>query len=107
MKQPKVKKSLPLRFFEQGELYVEDLPGTGGKLTRLVRMRFKTIDIVGQQESPGVTPWVTFTPEGLEQLSAQLAAVAESAKQWKQGETPPAIGSNLGIALRHEKGEQG
>lgn len=105
MKQQKPRKPAePVRFYTQAEAYVEDLPSGGlGKVERFVRIRFKTLDVANGKQSNGLTPWVTFSVEGLEHLSAQMQAVAENAKRWVPGqEQGPAVGNNMGVVTRGE-----
>lgn len=89
------------RFYTQAEVSGEDQQWLDGTAERLVRVRFRTIDVTDAGESEGLTEWVTFTLNGLEHLSVQLAAAVETIRRWQPGQDPEAVGANLGIAARN------
>ena len=91
----KAPKAEPYRFYAEAEAYVEHLPPVDGASERVIKLRFKTSDVVGNRQSKGTTPWVTFSIPIMEQLSAQLATIVETAKRWEPGSDPSPLGANL------------
>ena len=92
------------RYYTQAEVSGQDQAWLDGTSDRLVRVRFRTIDVSDAGEAEGETEWVTFTLTGLEHLSVQLATAVETIRRWTPGQQPEVLGSHLGVAARNVKG---
>ena len=59
------------RFYMEAEAFVDMEPvGKDGAPERLVRLRFKKLDVIDDKSSPGTTPWVPFMLPTLEHFAA-------------------------------------
>jgi hypothetical protein len=88
-------------FYTQAEVSGEDQTWLDGTKDRLVKVRFRTLNVDDAGESEGHTEWVTFTLTGLDHLSTQLAAAVETIRRWTPGEQPEPLGINLGVTARN------
>ncbi len=89
------------RFYTQAEVSGEDKTWLDGTTDRLVKVRFRTLNVAEDGENEGHTEWVTFTLSGLDHLSTQLAAAVETIRRWTPGEQPEPLGINLGVTAHN------
>lgn len=89
------------RFYTQAEVSGEDKAWPDGTKDRLVKVRFRTLNVDDAGESEGLTEWVTFTLTGLDHLSTQLAAAVETIRRWTPGDQPEPLGINLGVTAHN------
>lgn len=81
--------------FAGAEAFIEDIPMNGGA-ERYLKFRFHAVNLTDDTK-PVDMPWLFIPIEAVEQLSAQLAAMAESAKRWVPGEKFETVGENIGV----------
>ncbi len=74
------------RLYTSAEAYVEQLDEEGDVPLNVIRFRFKTMEVTAAGQTEGVTDWVTFTVDGLANLSEQLAVIAEQARKLEPGQ---------------------
>lgn len=82
-------KRLEYRFYQSGELLVEMLPLATPE--KVIKLRFRTRDYTGPNESPGTTPWVTFSIGAMRSFSEQLQSAINAAEGWEHGQHSPSI----------------
>lgn len=91
------------RYYVQAEICGHDQQWLDGTTQRLVQLRLRTLDVTDTGETEGETDWVTFTLDGLDHLSAQLATAVASIRHWTPGQPPDPVGSNLGVVVQNVK----
>lgn len=78
------------------EAFIEDIPMPHGQTARYLKFRINTV-VVTNGNAPGCTQWVFIPVDDVDQLSAQLAAMAVSAKRWVPGQQFDVVGENIGV----------
>lgn len=88
-------------FYTQAEVSGEDKAWPDGTKDRLVKVRFRTLNVDEAGAPEGLTERVIFTLTGLDNLSTQLAAAVETIRRWTPGEQPDPLGINLGVTAHN------
>lgn len=80
------------------EAFIGDIPTGNGKLTRYVKFKIHTAVVKPCEQAADATQWIFIPVDDLDQFSAQLAAMSESAKRWTPGEEFQSVGENIGVS---------
>lgn len=94
---PFIEPSEDFQHYAGAEAFVEDIAMTDGTSKRYLKLRLNTIVIKPTEQTPSCTQWVFIPVEDLDQVSAQLAATAESARRWVPGKEFQTVGENIGV----------
>lgn len=87
----------PFHHYAGSEAFVGDIPLANGETKRYLKFRLNTVLLGAGGEQPDCSQWVFIPVDDLEQISAQLAATAESAKRWVAGSEFQTVGENIGV----------
>jgi len=94
---PFIDPSEDFQHYNGAEAFVEDIPMADGTSKRYLKLRLHTIVIKPEEQTPSCTQWVFIPVDDLDQVSAQLAASAESARRWVPGKEFQTVGENIGV----------
>lgn len=79
------------------EAFIGDLPTGDGSSTRYVKFKIHTAVVKPGEQAADSTQWIFIPVDDLDQFSAQLAAMSESAKRWTPGNEFQSVGENIGV----------
>lgn len=81
------------------EAFIGDIPREDGTTARYAKFKIHTavVRADAQAEGEASTQWIFIPVDDLDQFSAQLAAMSESAKRWAPGTEFQSIGENIGV----------
>lgn len=94
---PLVKPGEGLHHYNGSEAFVQNIPMADGMTKRYRKFKINTLVIKPDGHRPDSTPWVFIPVDDLEQISAQFAATAESAKRWVAGSDFETMGEDIGV----------
>jgi hypothetical protein len=57
----------------------------------VIKLRFRTRDISGSDQSFGATPWATFSMSAMRSFAEQIGAVINATEAWEHGQHTPSI----------------
>jgi hypothetical protein len=79
------------------EAFIGDIPMSEGAPKRYVKFKIHTVVMAPEGEARDSSQWIFIPLDDLDQFSAQLAAMSESAKRWSPGSEFQTVGENIGV----------